>query len=293
MSSCIGGNDHGNTLVPYDDANYAAYQAIRTGIVLPRETLLPLVPSVALPSGRQMAFAPGCSGLKELFDAGRLGVLLNVGTLMQPTTKAQFNARSVPLPPKLFSHNDQQSVWQSSLPEGATSGWGGRMGDLFLSSNARATFTCVNVSGNAVFMSGQSAVQYQVGSGGAVALSATKSPVYGSPACSEALRMVTMATGTHLFESELATIMTRAVEAESQLSAALAGAAPLATAFDASNPLAMQLKMVARMISARSALGASAPGVLRLARRFRPPRLPAAAASRLAGEGLECHQELL
>ena len=252
-----GGNDHGNTLVPYDDANYAAYQAIRTGIVLPRETLLPLVPSVALPSGRQMAFAPGCSGLKEVFDAGRLGVLLNVGTLIQPTTKAQFNARSVPLPPKLFSHNDQQSVWQSSLPEGATSGWGGRMGDLFLSSNARATFTCVNVSGNAVFMSGQSAVQYQVGSGGAVALSATKSPVYGSPACSEALRMVTMATGTHVFESELATIMTRAVEAESQLSAALAGAAPLATAFDASNPLAMQLRMVARMISARSALGAS------------------------------------
>ena len=225
---------------------------------LPRETLLPLVPSVALPSGRQMAFAPGCSGLKELFDAGRLGVLLNVGTLMQPTTQAQFNARSVPLPPKLFSHNDQQSVWQSSLPEGATSGWGGRMGDLFLSSNSRATFTCVNVSGNAVFMSGQSAVQYQVGSGGAVALSATKSPVYGSPACSEALRMVTMATGTHLFESELATIMTRAVEAESQLSTALAGAAPLATAFDATNPLAMQLRMVARMISARSALGASA-----------------------------------
>ena len=68
--------------------------------------------------------------------------------------------------------------------------------------------------------------------------------------------MVTMATGTHLFESELATIMTRAVEAESQLSTALAGAAPLATAFDASNPLAMQLRMVARMISARSALGA-------------------------------------
>ncbi|HSV82364.1 MAG TPA: DUF1501 domain-containing protein [Ramlibacter sp.] len=251
-----GGNDHGNTLVPYDDTNYAAYQAIRTGIVLPHETLLPLVPSVALPSGRQMAFAPGCGGLKELFDAGQLGVLLNVGTLMQPTTRAQFNARSVPLPPKLFSHNDQQSVWQSSLPEGATSGWGGRMGDLFLSNNARATFTCVNVAGNAVYMSGQSAVQYQVSSGGAVALSATKSPVYGSPACAEALRMVTMATGTHLFESELAAIMTRAVEAESQLSTALAGAAPLATAFDATNPLAMQLKMVARMISARSALGA-------------------------------------
>ena len=31
-------------------------------------------------------------------------------------------ARSVPLPSKLFSHNEQQSVWQSSAPEGSTSG---------------------------------------------------------------------------------------------------------------------------------------------------------------------------
>jgi uncharacterized protein (DUF1501 family) len=109
-----------------------------------------------------MALAPQLAPLKPLFDSGQMGVLLNVGTLIQPTTLAQYNARSVPLPPKLFSHNDQQSVWQSSLPEGATSGWGGRIGDLFLSSNSQATFTCVNVSGNAVFMSGNTAVQYQV-----------------------------------------------------------------------------------------------------------------------------------
>ena len=81
---------------------------------------------------------------------------------MQPTTKAQYSQQSVPLPPKLFSHNDQQSVWQSSAPEGATSGWGGRMGDLFMAGNGNATFTCVNVSGNAVFLSGSTAVQYQV-----------------------------------------------------------------------------------------------------------------------------------
>ena len=251
-----GGNDYGNTLVPYDSSNYAAYQTIRTGIALPHDTLLPLTPSVALPSGRQMAFAPQWSGLKTLFDAGRLGVLLNVGPLVQPTTVAQYKARSVPLPPKLFSHNDQQSVWQSSLPEGATSGWGGRIGDLFLSGNSTATFTCVNVSGNAVFMSGQSTVQYQVGPGGAVALSAARSPIYGSQACADALQAVTMAARAHLFENELATIMRRAIGAEAQLSAALAGAGPLATAFDDTNPLATQLQMVARMIGVRAALGA-------------------------------------
>ena len=251
-----GGNDYGNTLIPYDSSNYAAYQTIRTGIALAHDTLLPLTPGVALASGRQMAFAPEWSALKTLFDGGQLGVLLNVGPLIQPTTLAQYKAASVPLPPKLFSHNDQQSVWQSSLPEGATSGWGGRIADQFLAGNSTATFTCVNVSGNAVFMSGHNAVQYQVGPGGAVALAAAKSAVYGSQACSDALKALTAAPRANLFENELTTIMNRATSAEATLSAGLAGAAPLNTAFDSANPLAVQLQMVARMIGVRSALGA-------------------------------------
>ena len=250
-----GGNDHANTLVPYDSANYAAYQGLRSSIALPRDSLLPLTPGVALPDARQMAFAPQWGGLKGLFDAGRLGVLLNVGPLIQPTTLAQYTARSVPLPPKLFSHNDQQSVWQSSLPEGATSGWGGRMADLFLASNATSTFTCVNTSGNAVFMSGQTAVQYQISSDGAVALVAAKGPIFNSQACADALKAITTTPRANLFENELATVMKRAVDAEAQLSGALAGAPALATPFDASNPLAGQLRMVARMIAVRAALG--------------------------------------
>jgi uncharacterized protein (DUF1501 family) len=104
---------------------------------------------------------------------------LNVGPLVQPTTKAQSTAKSVALPPTLFSHNDQQSVWQSSLSEGATSGWGGRMGDLFEAGNGRSTFTCVSVAGNAVFLAGRSAVPNQVSSSGSVALNALRNPLSG------------------------------------------------------------------------------------------------------------------
>ena len=253
-----GGNDYGDTLIPYDLSNYNAYQTIRTGIARPRDTLAAtaLAPSVALPDARQMAFAPEFARLKTIFDAGKLGVLLNVGTLIQPTTLAQYNARSVPLPPKLFSHNDQQSVWQSSLPEGATSGWGGRMGDLFLGSNGNATFTCVNVSGNAVFMSGTQAVQYQVAASGSVALRGASAPLYGSQACADALRALVTAPRTHLLEAELTRVMSRAISANSTLTTALAGIAPLATPFTATNPLALQLQMVARMIAARDALSA-------------------------------------
>ena len=203
-----------------------------------------------------MALAPTLEPLKSLFDAGRLAVLLNVGTLIQPTTLAQYKAASVPLPPKLFSHNDQQSVWQSSLPEGATSGWGGRIGDLFMADNSQASFTCVNVSGNAVYMSGRSAVQYQVASTGSVALRGITAPLFASAACSTALRNLVTAPSAHLMQAEHTRIMASAIDANAALTAALATTPALTTVFDATNPLARQLGMVARMIAARSPLGA-------------------------------------
>ena len=253
-----GANDYGNTVVPYDAASHAAYSTIRSALATPRAALAAtaLTPRVALPGARQMALAPELLPLKSVFDSGQMAVLLNVGTLIQPTTLAQYTARSVPLPPKLFSHNDQQSVWQSSLPEGATSGWGGRIGDLFMASNSKATFTCVNVSGNAVFMSGQSAVQYQVSSSGSVALRGIAAPLFGSQACSDALRSLTTASRSHLMQAEHTRVMARAIDANVSLTSALATAPALNTAFAADNPLAVQLQMVARTIAARSGLGA-------------------------------------
>ena len=156
-----GGNDYGNTLIPYDATRYAAYQGMRPTLAYTQAQLAGTVlsPGVALAGGLQYALAPELLPLKSIFDSGRMGVMLNVGTLVQPTTKAQYAAGNVPLPPRLFSHNDQQSVWQASSPEGATSGWGGRMGDLFEAGNGNAVFTCVNVSGNAVYLSGRTATQ--------------------------------------------------------------------------------------------------------------------------------------
>ncbi len=257
-----GGNDYANTLVPYDSTSHAAYQQMRPSFAYSRASLAATAlnpasaPLDTAGFAHQYALAPELAPLLPLFDAGQLGVILNVGTLVQPTTKLQYANKSVKLPPKLFSHNDQQSVWQSSSPEGATSGWGGRMGDLFESGNGNATFTCVNVSGNAVFMSGKSAVQYQVSTGGSVPLAGLKSPLFGSAACSDALRTLVSQPRAHLLENEYSRVTKRAIDADSVLSGALASAPALATAFPAGNSLADQLKMVARMISAAPALGA-------------------------------------
>jgi len=255
-----GGNDYANTVVPYDQASHDSYTGFRSNIALDRSALAatvlnPVAPAAPLPGGQQYALAPGLAPLLPLFDAGRMSVVLNVGTLIQPTTKAQYTSKSAPLPPKLFSHNDQQSYWQASSPEGAASGWGGRIGDLFAAGNGNATFSCVSVAGNAVFLSGKSAVQYQVTTSGSVAVSGIKSALFGSWACSTALQNLMTTPRVHLFENEYARVSQRSIDANDQLTAALAGVT-VNTVFPAGNSLADQLAMVARMIAARDPLGA-------------------------------------
>jgi uncharacterized protein (DUF1501 family) len=250
-----GGNDYGNTLVPYDATNHAAYAGIRQALTIPRDALAATA-LTAGSDGRQMALAPQLGKLKGLWDAGKLAVQLNVGTLVQPTTLAQYKARSVPLPPKLFSHNDQQSVWQASSPEGATSGWGGRLGDLFMGGNGTSTFTCINVSGNAVYMAGKQAVQYQVSTSGAVPINGITKSLFGSAACSTALRSLITAERTHWMEAELTRVVKRSADAQAMLSTALAGVPALGTTFETTS-LSTQLQMVAKLIAARQALGAT------------------------------------
>ncbi len=252
-----GGNDHGNTLVPYDQATYDSYATLRSTLATARSaldgTVLAPATGFELPNSRQYALAPQLSALKPVFEAGRLGVLLNIGPLIEPTTKTQYTARSVALPPRLFSHNDQQSTWQASSPEGSASGWGGRIGDLLASGNGQSVFTAVSVTGNAVYLSGRSAVQYQVTSNGSVPISGIGNTLYGSTAAAQALRsLITSTPGTNLFEREHARVVQRSIDANLLLSGALS---PPVTTFPATG-LGNQLSMVARMIAARDALGA-------------------------------------
>ena len=253
-----GGNDYANTLPPYDDANYDLYRAARPGLAINRDQL---AGSVLHPAndlgGRQYALNPALLPLRPLFDQGKLAVVLNVGALVQPTTKSQFQAKSVPLPPQLFSHYDQQGYFQRCSPEASPSGWGGRMGDLFAASNGNATLTCINASGNAVFLSGQSTVPYTVSPRGPAALLQDSPSLFGSTVAGTALRQIMSSAGQSVFASEHAKVSKHALEINAAVTAALTNAPPSTfTLFPSGNPLADQLKMVARLIAVSSELGA-------------------------------------
>jgi uncharacterized protein (DUF1501 family) len=263
-----GGNDYANTVVPYDPANYALYHQIRAGaagedqagIALARAALAntALTPNngQVLTDNLQYALAPELAGLKNLWDAGHLAVQLNVGPLIQPTTLAQYQSTNRvlnPLPPKLFSHNDQQSVWQSNGTEGSTVGWGGRLGDIALandSNSPNSLLTCISASGNAVFVAGQDALQYQISPGGAIRINALNP---ANPGLRDAINALITRSSQHVLENEYAVVTRRSIEMEGIVNAALTPVQP-ATAFPAGNPLASQLRIVARLIGARAAL---------------------------------------
>lgn len=266
----FGANDHYNTVLPYDLTNYNAYYAIRKGttvtgpyegIALTRASLAATALNAPLSGGRQMALNPQMTGMKTLFDAGRAGIVMNVGPLIVPTTRTQYDNKSVPLPPKLFSHNDQQAYWQSSFQtEGSASGWGGRSADLLLSGNNASALTCISVNGNALYLSGQQAISYQMSTTGATTVNAIKGQsLFGSSACATALQTLMTQSGTHLLANAHTQITQRALNTYDSVANAIGANAStaLSNLFPTSgtNTLSAQLKMVARLIEKQATLG--------------------------------------
>lgn len=118
-----GGNDGMNTVVPMDSTRYADYARVRAGLALPQGSLGRLGTS-------DYGLHPSLAALNPLFAAGRMAVQFNVGPLMAPLTKAQYRAdagKSLVTPPSLFSHSDQQVLWESGSTDAQSrTGWGGR-----------------------------------------------------------------------------------------------------------------------------------------------------------------------
>lgn len=261
-----GGSDSHNWVVPTDATSYAEYAKTR-GELAWAATGLQNLSTTGQAAGRSFGMPNELSPLRELYEAGQAAVVANVGPLVRPITKTEF-AAGVGVPVKLFSHNDQASTWQSLSPEGARSGWGGRMGDILMSANAQPVFTAVSASGNAVFLSGNTVSQYQVGVEGPVTANAMgSSSLFGSSTAGAALQRAYAANTGDRVQAEYARVMQRGASANTALQAALAGVNVLpipATAIAQPNAgnttldklsLARQLRMVLQIIAANQTLG--------------------------------------
>ena len=261
----FGGNDSFNMLVPRSAAEYGVYAASRQNLAVAQASLLPINSLVPDPNGVLHGLHPSMSEIAALFEQDQVcAIVANVGPLIEPTTKAQYQAKATRLPPQLFSHNDQQDQWHA-LKGVATlkSGWGGRIADVLTAPGAalplnQALAVNLSLSGQTLFQAGVTSVPYTMGATGPVPFFGLEGADAYTLARRAAFEKILSANHTTVYERAYATVQQRALQGAATINDALASVrspntVPFATAFPAS-PLGQQLKTVAELIAARDRL---------------------------------------
>ncbi|MBM4229614.1 MAG: DUF1501 domain-containing protein [Gammaproteobacteria bacterium] len=172
----FGGNDSWNMIVPTSAAEYNVYAKSRgagtsSSLALDRSSLLPISLIGASASDPTFGFNPNMPEMRDLFSAGRLAVIPNVGPLIRPTSKTQYQSASTTgheLPPQLFSHNDQQDQWQSLSGRALlNTGWAGRAADALMAQTGSQQIPLnISLSGQTLFQASQITNPYVMGGGG-------------------------------------------------------------------------------------------------------------------------------
>jgi uncharacterized protein (DUF1501 family) len=246
-----GGNDGNNTIIPYD--GYSSYSNVRAtaGLAISQSSLLQISPISQ--GGLKFGFHPNMPEVQSLFNQQKLAVLCNVGTLLQPTTKSQYQSQPSVRPYQLFSHSDQVAQQQASISNNPSqTGWGGRICDVMADSNPGAPLPMgVSIAGTSLYITGYTTRQL------AIADSAT--PLSGVLV----LTMSGVATAARrtsydqirTYENEFALIKASSDTTNQALvaSAALSTNPTIATAFP-NTSIGRQLLQVARLIKLRDSL---------------------------------------
>jgi len=266
----FGGNDSNSMVLPY--SAYSTYDAVRplaTGVNIAASLLTPIAPA-NLP-GQTFALHPaftatnGNPTLTSLFQSGRLSVVCNAGTLVEPLTRATYRAGTGKRPQQLFSHSDQQQQFQTSISEAsaltAPTGWAGRIGDeLALSMNGPlATPIGMSFSGAQTFLNGLAVRGLSLPTAGNFGFTGdAPTPNALQVARANSRAELILATDANAMISAAQVSMTSALNASQRINPILNGTLPttIATPFNGLNTgLANQLRAVARLINNRASLG--------------------------------------
>ena len=247
----LGGNDSFNMVVPGSTTEYNEYAAARQNLAIAQSDLLPVNPLVS--DGADYGLHPSMPEIQTLFNNGELAIAANVGALVTPTTRNDYINGAVPLPPNLFSHNSQQNFWQSVQAFGAQNvGWSGRMAEILQDTYPGGALPInISLTGANLLQVGEQSTAYNVSAAGAPNING-----FGSNArraAVEAMYAASLSPQTHLFESAFARTMSRSFSLVDDLRTALETTPAPTTLFEADG-LSQNLRMVAHVIAARSAL---------------------------------------
>ncbi|HTB87217.1 MAG TPA: DUF1501 domain-containing protein [Steroidobacteraceae bacterium] len=253
-----GGNDANNMIVPLDTAGYANYATTRSYLAIPQAQLLPLQVSTGAPL---YGLHPALPGLQALWAADTMAIVANVGTLVQPLTKAQYLSTSTIKPESLFSHIDQQHQWQASISStsSSNSGWGGRLTDQLATLNSGSTVPpMISTGGNNLFVTGAASQALVIPTSGSFGLNGYSSSATDTARLTALQQLLNVDQSDNLVQAAQA-VMTGALASSAVLNPILTSTnATLTARFGAlTGNFAAQLLAIAKVIQARSTLGAS------------------------------------
>lgn len=241
----FGGNDSNNMIIPID-SRYNAYSSVRGPVAIPSAQVLP-----AGSSG--YGLHPALTNVQRIYNAGDAALVLNVGTLVRPTTKATLN--QTPLPRNLYSHSDQTQQWQSSDPNGGGTGWAGRINDLALiaAGNTGLPPGITLNGGNALFLNGATTKGFNFSNTGSFGLQRFGDGTAMNARQASLQRILTFDSGLQLVAAANG-VLGDAMHSAAEINAALNAAPALPVTFPNSG-LGNQLAQAFRLISVQSALG--------------------------------------
>ena len=249
----FGGNDSNNTIIPMDDASYPAYRSLRGDLAITGSGLSPTVQSA---DGAPYAFHAKLGELSNLFSSKELAVVANVGSLVQPLTRIQYQQQLAPIPVHLFSHPDQQVQWQTSVAQRiSATGWAGRVADYIATQrlNPSPFPPFLSVAGNSLLGVGEITQPVAIAPGESLELTGFNKSPASQAQWSALTGLLSLNSGVSLVQAANDKLAHSIAEATA-LNNALSKATPLNTQFPNSR-LGAQLQQVAQIIQVRTELG--------------------------------------
>jgi uncharacterized protein (DUF1501 family) len=246
-----GGNDSYNMLIPTENTDYQTYAGVRQNLAIAQNSLTPLSTNTSLPYA--LGVPDYMNPLANLFHQGRLAFVNNVGPLVEPTLKAAIENGSAKLPPQLFSHNDQQKLWETGGSNiGELAGWAGKMADLITDTTSNAISMNISLAGNNVMQTGNLVQPYSMTSNGAPMFEALNPLKDWNNRRIELFDQLT-ALDNHSLGNAYKKIMSTSRTNALKVNQALDSLPELVTTFD-EDSLSQELAMTTKLIASRNTL---------------------------------------
>ncbi|HVU35485.1 MAG TPA: DUF1501 domain-containing protein [Opitutaceae bacterium] len=247
-----GGNDSYNMLVPREEEEFARYRRARGDLALARGDLLEINDPAG--GGRSFGIHPAMPEIRDLYQAGQLSFVCNVGTLVERTNLADIQRYTARLPLGLYSHADQVMHWQTSTPDARGSvGWAGRAAEVLQALNEKdAVSMNISLSGTNVFQSGRNLVPYSITPDGVSLLRGYDDPT--RPFFQKAVDSMLELRYQSLLKQTYASLTRTSISSANRFLSAWNAAPRVTTAFP-ETVLGRGLRGVAQAIAARENLG--------------------------------------